>query len=125
AALIWLLGPRAVGAFSASPEVAELALSYLRIETLALPCFVVLYAVQSVLQGIGKPRFPVVASLWRQGLGLGLFGVLFTGPLGLGVVGMWWAVAVSIFTGTVMLALGGAYIARGQGLVLWGRPAGQ
>ncbi|MEM6930795.1 MAG: MATE family efflux transporter [Myxococcota bacterium] len=124
AALIWLLGPFAVGAFSASPEVADLALSYLRIETLALPCFVVLYAVQSVLQGIGKPRFPVVVSLWRQGLGLGLFGVLFTGPLGLGVVGMWWAVAISVFTGTVMLAVGGAFIARRQGLVSWG-PADQ
>ncbi len=118
-ALIWLFGSFAVEAFAASDDVAELALSYLRIETLSLPFFVVLYAVQSVLQGIGKPRFPVVVSLWRQGLGLALFGLWFTGPLGLGVVGVWWAVAASVVTGTLMLAVGGGVIARGRGVRLW------
>jgi len=109
AALIWLFGGYAVSAFAASEPVADLAIAYLRIETLSLPFFVVLYAVQSLLQGIGRPRWPVVVSLWRQGLGLALFGMLFTGPLGLGVIGMWWAVAASVVTGTI-LSTAGAFV---------------
>lgn len=108
-AFIWVVGPLGVGLFAASPEVAKLAVAYLRIETLALPFFVVLYATQSLLQGLGRPRWPVAVALWRQGLGLALLGLLFSGPLGLGAIGVWWGVAASVVTGT-LLSVGGMVI---------------
>ncbi len=78
----------------------------------------VLFSTQNLLQGLQRPRWPVVVSAWRQGLGLLLFGLLMKAWLG-SPAGVWWAIAASVTTGALASAALAAWLADREGLVLW------
>jgi Na+-driven multidrug efflux pump len=94
-ALVFLVAaPKLVGIFSEDPEVIAIGARYLRIDSLTLYAYIVLFVHVSMLQGLKKPRFAIAIGLFRQLIApIPLFW-LFSGPLGMGVTGVFWGIFV-------------------------------
>ena len=116
--LVWTVGRLGVSLFSDDPEVIRHGLAYLRVESFVLIGFVVMSTVQNLLQGIERPWWPALVGVWRQGIGIALFGLLFTEVLGLDTFGIWLGTAVSIATGALLAAFFGLVIPPRAGLSL-------
>lgn len=94
-ALVFLAAaPKLVGFFSEDPEVIDIGARYLRIDSLTLYAYIVLFVHVSMLQGLKKPRFAIAIGLFRQILAPLLIFWLFSGPLGMGVTGVFWGIFV-------------------------------
>ena len=92
AIIIYPLAQQLIGIFNDDAQVIMAGVTYLRIEVLAFPTYVILGILLSILQGIKKPGFAVIIGLYRQILmPIPLF--YFLGQtLNLGVKGIWWGV---------------------------------
>ncbi len=91
---IFLFGYRLIGVFNSDPGVMSVGTSYLRIQGITFYSYVILFQANSILQGLKKPGAIFWIGLYRQlGAPLGVF-TLFAFTLGLGVVGVWWGLAV-------------------------------
>ncbi len=66
AAIIYPFAPFLLSFFNSDSTVIQAGTAYLRIEAFALPTYVILNVLTSVLQGIKKPNFTVVIGLYRQ-----------------------------------------------------------
>ncbi|WP_316015471.1 MATE family efflux transporter [Roseobacter sp. HKCCA0434] len=99
AIVIWTAGEPLVSLFNSDEAVIDYAVDYLRILSVALPFFALIFIAQNLLQGMEKPEWPLAIGLWRLGLGLFLFCLLFVEVLDLGVNGIWFALAAGAATG--------------------------
>jgi Na+-driven multidrug efflux pump len=79
--------------FTDNQEVAAIGMSYLYIEAVTFYSYVMLHQSNSVLQGLKKPAMILWVGLYRQIPAPYLVFSLFTGPLALGVRGIWWGLA--------------------------------
>lgn len=94
AIIIFPLAPLLIKLFNDDPEVIKAGATYLRIEVIAFPSYVILGTITSTLQGIKKPNFSVYIGLYRQiFLPIILFYILGT-YLDLGVLGVWWGIVL-------------------------------
>ena len=117
AVVIWTAAAPLVSIFNDDAAVVDHAVTYLRILSGALPFFVVIFVAQNLLQGLEKPQWPLVVGLWRLGLGLLLFCLLFTQVLDFGVAGIWWALLAAAITGAALAALLAWRTGRRKGLL--------
>lgn len=116
AIVIWTAGRPLVTLFNDDTAVVDHTVTYLRILSGALPFFVVIFVAQNFLQGLKKPQFPLIVGLWRMGLGLFVFCVLFTQVYDFGVTGIWWALLAGAATGAVLAAMLAIWVARREGV---------
>jgi len=58
-----IFAPQAIGAFDPSPEVADHAVTYLRISCLGIPSMLLLLAATGVLRGLQDTRTPMVVAI--------------------------------------------------------------
>jgi putative MATE family efflux protein len=67
-----VLAPQAISAFEPSPDVAELAVTYLRISCIGLPSMLLLLAATGVLRGLQDTKTPMVVAISANLANIGL-----------------------------------------------------
>ncbi len=65
--ILWIFGRAVLGLFTDDPEVIRVGLAYLRVYSVILPVYVMLFAINSFLQTPERPFWTVRISLYRQG----------------------------------------------------------
>ena len=103
--LVYPLADRLIGLFNDDSNVVFEGARYLRIEFIAFNAYIVLNIGLSVLQAIKKPQFAVWIGVSRQ---LVLPFILFTllgDVLGLGLVGIWWSIVITVWLGAAACAV--------------------
>lgn len=99
--LIYPLAPFLIGVFNNDPQVILEGTRYLRIEFLALNAYVIMNVCLSLLQGLKKPQYAVWIGVYRQlAMPLLLFNLLGA-TMGLGLVGVWWGIVFTTWTGAI------------------------
>ena len=106
--IIFPFAPFLIGLFNHDPQVIAEGTGYLRIEFLAFNAYIIINICLSLLQGLKKPHYAVWIGVYRQ-LAMPLLMFYFLGQvLGLGLIGVWWGIVFTTWTG----ALGMLFLAR-------------
>ena len=121
--ILWLGGPLLLRLFTTDPEVIRVGVSYLRVDSLILPFYMMLFSINSLLQAFKKPIWTVWISLYRQGFGVAFFVWVFIGILGFSEIGVWLGTAAGVVTGWIIALVLTTHIARAQIGGLWGSAA--
>ncbi len=100
--LLWSVGGWVIGFFTSDPEVTRVGVAYLRIDSLVLPFYMMMFAMNSMFQAMKRPVWPLWINIYRRVFGLAFFIWLFIGPLAFGEAGIWWAHVVALITGWIM-----------------------
>lgn len=100
--LLWVLGPIAMSLFTKDPEVIRIGVSYLRVSGLVHWAYLMLMAVNSLLQAFKKPVWNLGIGIYRQGIGVALFSYIYVTIFDMGVLGIWIGIATSVVTGLVL-----------------------
>lgn len=117
--ILWIFGRAMLSLFTDDAEVLRVGLAYLRIESVILPVYMALFAINSLLQALKRPVWTLWISLYRQGVGIALFVWIFVGLFGLDERGVWFGVACAVTTGLGLAWLIAARIARHEIGGLW------
>ncbi len=96
----WLLAP-ALALLGPPPQTGELALSYMAIRIFSAPAVLVNYAIIGWLIGRQQTRWPLLISLFTNGLNIVLDVVLIIG-LGLNSDGAAWATLIAEYSGCLL-----------------------
>lgn len=92
-ALLFLVAaPSLLSLFTDDPEVIAPGALYLRIDALTLYAYILLFVHVSMLQGLKKPRFAIGIGIFRQILAPVPLFWLLSGPLGMGLSGVFWGI---------------------------------
>ena len=91
-AAVFLFAGPLMAVFTADAAVIAIGRSYLKISAFILYAYVVLSVNMAALQGIRKPMFALWIGLWRQIVAPAAVFWLLTGPLGVGLTGIWWGI---------------------------------
>ena len=118
-AILWTAAPYAMAVFSDDPEVIRIGSNYLRVDGFILPIYLMLFAVNSLLQALQKPVWTVWIGLYRQGFGVAFFSFLFVSVFDWGTWGVWFGIAVSVATGYVLSLAVLNYVAKDRIGGLW------
>lgn len=110
--VLWFAARPAMALFSGDPEVIRIGGDYLHVDGFMLPVYILLFALNSFLQGLKRPVATVWIGLYRQGFGVAFFCYLFVTLFGLGTWGVWYAILVSVFTGLLLSFWVTARVAR-------------
>ena len=119
APILWIFGRPLLGFFTDDPEVIRVGLSYLRVDSLILPFYMMLFAINSLLQALKRPIWTVWISLYRQGFGVAFFAWIFIGLLGFNEIGVWLGVATAVVTGWIIALLIATFVAQRELGGLW------
>lgn len=121
--VLWLAAELLMGIFSDNPEVQRIGAQYLRVDGFILPVYLVLFAINSLLQAFKKPVWTLIIGIYRQGLAVAAFVYIFVVLLGFGTLGVWLGVAASVITGLLFSIIVTEGIARKQiGGILFSKP---
>lgn len=122
ALILWLFGGYAMRLFSDNQEVVRIGKSYLNVDGFLLPVYVMLFAINSLLQAFKKPIWSLVVGLYRQGIGVFLFSWIFVRVCDLGVWGIWFGIAVAVVSGFFVSAFIVERVARPLMGGIWRAP---
>ncbi len=110
--VLWLAAPALMGLFTPDQQVVAVGVSYLHVDGLILPAYMMLFAINSFLQALKKPIWTLWIGLYRQAFGVAAFSWLYVVGLGFGVEGVWFGIATSVLTGLVLALLVAGRVAR-------------
>ena len=119
APILWIFGRLMMGFFTDDPEVIRVGLSYLRVDSLILPIYMMLFSINSLLQALKRPIWTVWISLYRQGFGVAFFVWIFVGLLGFNEIGVWFGTAGAVVTGWMIALLMTSHVAQKELGGLW------
>ena len=88
--------------FTDDPEVIRIGVSYLRVDGFILPIYMMLFAINSLLQALKRPVWTLWIGVYRQAFGVAFFSYVYVMLFDLGVMGVWYGIATSVVTGLVM-----------------------
>ena len=100
--IIWLFSPFAMKLFTDSSEVAEVGVSYLKIDGIILPLYAFLFTVNSFLQGLKRPAGIFWIGFLRQGVGSAFFIWIFISVFRFDYWGVWYGAVASVIFGSVL-----------------------
>lgn len=123
APVLWIFGRPLLGLFTDDPEVIRVGLSYLRVDSLILPFYMMLFSINSLLQALKRPIWTVWISLYRQGFGVAFFVWIFVGLLGFSEIGVWFGTAAAVVTGWMIALVMTTHVAKREIGGLWRRAA--
>lgn len=109
---LWFGGRFAMGLFSDDQAVIDIGVSYLRVDSFLFPIYMMLFSINSLLQGLKKPIWTLWISLYRQGIGIALFIWIFVGVLGFDVWGVWFGIGTAVTTGWLIALVVAHRVAR-------------
>ncbi|WP_372574795.1 MATE family efflux transporter [Ruegeria jejuensis] len=116
---LWIFGRSLLGLFTDDPEVIRVGLSYLRVDSVILPVYMMLFSINSLLQALKRPIWTVWISLYRQAFGVAFFVWLFIGVWGFDEIGVWFGTAAAVVTGWMIALLMTTHVARREIGGLW------
>lgn len=102
APLLLFGGPFAMSLFSSDPDVIRAGSSYLRVDAFLFPFYMMLFAINSLLQAFKQAIWTLWISVYRQGFGVAFFIWVFISGLGFDLKGVWFGIAVAVLTGWVL-----------------------
>ena len=102
APILWFGGRTAIGFFNQDPAVIEIGVSYLRVDAILFPLYMMLFAINSLLQAMKRPIWTLWISIYRQGFGVAFFVWLFVVVFQSSVWGVWLGIACAVATGWVL-----------------------
>jgi len=117
--LLWIFGRAMLGLFTDDPEVIRVGLAYLRVDSLILPAYMMLFAINSFLQALKRPIWTVWISLYRQAFGIAFFVWLFVGVWNFTEIGVWFGVACAVLSGWAVAMYVATRVARAEIGGLW------
>jgi putative MATE family efflux protein len=100
--LLWFGGRYAMGFFTDNQAVIDVGASYLKVDSFLFPIYMMLFALNSFLQGLKRPIWTLWISIYRQGIGIALFVWLYVGVLGFDVWGVWFGIGTAVSTGWIV-----------------------
>ena len=99
---LWVLGPVTLSLFSKDLEVIRIGTSYLRVSGSIHWVYLILFAINALLQAFKKPMWMLGIGMYRQGIGVALFSYLYLVVFDLGIMGIWLGIATSVVTGMIL-----------------------
>jgi putative MATE family efflux protein len=101
--IILIFAEQFMGFFSKDAAVIRAGASYLRIDSLVLYAYVILFINVAALQGVKRPMFALYMGLYRQIAAPVAVFYLFTEVFNFGLLGIWWGIflvtwSAAIFT---------------------------
>ncbi len=99
ALILWFAARPAMSLFSDDPEVVRLGSNYLNVDGFLLPFYILMFAMNSLLQALKRPMFTLWIGIYRQGFGIAFFCALFVLVFEWGTWGVWFGIAASVITG--------------------------
>jgi putative MATE family efflux protein len=112
--ILWLAAEFLIGIFTDSDEVRRIGAQYLRVDGFILPVYLVLFAINSLLQAFKKPIWTLVIGIYRQGIAVALFVYIFVNIFAFDTLGVWLGIATSVITGMAVSAVVVQQIAKRQ-----------
>ena len=109
---LWFGGRYAMGVFTNDPAVIEVGVSYLRVDSFLFPIYMMLFSINSLLQGLKRPIWTLWISIYRQGIGVALFIWVFIALLGFDVWGVWLGIGTAVTSGWVIAMFVARRVAR-------------
>lgn len=100
--VLWFAARHMTGFFTSDPEVVRLGGDYLHVDGFILPVYLVLFAINALLQALKRPGATVWIGLYRQGFAVAAFCYLFVRVLEFGTWGVWFGIAVAVTSGLVL-----------------------
>ncbi|MFV2054044.1 MATE family efflux transporter [Aliiroseovarius sp. YM-037] len=117
--ILWIFGEQFLRLFSDDPEVIRVGVAYLRVDSLLLPAYMMLFSINSLLQALKRPIWTVWISLYRQGFGIAFFVWVFVGLWGFDEYGVWFGVACAVLSGLAVALWIATVITRKEIGGLW------
>ncbi|MGC1429993.1 MAG: MATE family efflux transporter [Albidovulum sp.] len=118
---LWFGSSHIMGFFTKDPEVIRVGIAYLRIDSLIMPFYMMLFSINSFLQALKRPIWTLWIGLYRQGFGVAFFVWCFVGVLGFSEIGVWFGVAAAVISGWMIALAITSRIARQKLGGLWKR----
>lgn len=109
---LWFGGRFAMGLFTDDPDVIAVGVSYLRVDSFLFPIYMMLFSINSFLQGLKKPIWTLWISVYRQGIGIALFIWIYVGLFGFDIWGVWFGIGTAVTTGWIIAMVVAAGIAK-------------
>jgi Na+-driven multidrug efflux pump len=109
---LWFGGRFAMGLFTDDPDVIEVGVSYLRVDSFLFPIYMMLFSINSFLQGLKKPIWTLWISVYRQGIGIALFIWIYVRLFGFDIWGVWFGIGTAVTTGWIIAMVVAAGIAK-------------
>jgi len=81
--------------FTDDVTVIEIGVSYLRVEAIILPAYVLSFVAEAVLQGVKQPIIPMYFNIIRQLILPLTFIIIALSILETGIYGIWWSIAIA------------------------------
>jgi putative MATE family efflux protein len=94
-AIVFVFAPFLVGLFTDNQDVINVGVSYLRVEALILPAYVLTFVSGATLQAVKKPLIPVYFNVVRTVLLPATFISLALTLIHTGIYGIWWSIAIA------------------------------
>ena len=91
-----------VSLFTTNPTVIEVGISYLRVESIVLPAYVISFVSGAVLQGMKQPIIPMYFNIVRQLLLPLTFITIALSIIGTGIMGVWWSIAIATWSTAIV-----------------------
>lgn len=93
--LIFTLARPLISLFADNPAVIEVGVSYLRVEAIILPAYVLVFVSAATLQGLKRPVVPMYFNVVRTLLLPISFIFIALTLLETGIYGIWWSIAIA------------------------------
>lgn len=109
---LWFGGAYFVSIFTDDPEVIAVGASYLKVDAILFPIYMMLFSINSILQALKQPVYTLWISLYRQGFGIAAFIWIFVGVMGFDVWGVWFGIATAVTSGWIIAMIVVERVAR-------------
>jgi Na+-driven multidrug efflux pump len=100
--ILYFAAPFLMRTFTPDPAVIEIGVSYLRVDGFILPIYMMLFAINSLLQALKKPIWTLLIGIYRQAFGVAFFSYIFVHIWEFGVIGVWYGIATSVLSGLIL-----------------------
>ncbi|MGB0901723.1 MATE family efflux transporter [Halocynthiibacter sp.] len=117
--MLWFGGGFAMSLFTDNADVIRVGQSYLRVDGFILPIYMMLFAINSLLQALKRPIWTLWIGIYRQGFGVAFFIWIYIGVLDFSIWGVWFGIATSVITGWIVALVVSEKVARDEIGGLW------
>ena len=121
--ILFFASPLLMRTFTDDPEVIRIGVSYLRVDGFILPIYMMLFAINSLLQALKRPVWTLWIGVYRQAFGVAFFSFIYVVWFDLGYMGVWYGIATSVLTGLLMSLFVTNHVAKQLIDGLWRRTA--
>ena len=83
-------------------KVIRIGGNYLNVDGFMLPVYILLFAMNSLLQAFKRPIYTLWIGLYRQGFGIAVFSGIYVFAFGMDSWGVWFGIATSVTTGCLL-----------------------